>query len=44
MEAEESALADAALGEFAAAYGIDMPADKAAEADAQQALDRLVRR
>jgi len=33
MEAEEQALADAALGEFAAAYGIDMPADKAAEAE-----------
>ena len=37
MEAEEQALADAALGEFAAAYGIDMPADKAAEAEAPAA-------
>jgi phage shock protein A len=33
MEAEQQALADAALNEFAAAYGIDMPpAEKAAEA------------
>jgi phage shock protein A len=31
MEAEQQALADAALGEFAAAYGIEMPAEKAAE-------------
>ena len=31
MEAEQQALADAALTEFAAAYGIDMPAEKAAE-------------
>jgi phage shock protein A len=31
MEAEQQALADAALGEFAAAYGIDMPQEKAAE-------------
>ena len=30
MEGEQQALADAALNEFAAAYGIDMPADKAA--------------
>ncbi len=30
MEAEQQALADQALTEFAAAYGIDMPADKAA--------------
>jgi phage shock protein A len=29
MEAEQQALADAALGEFAAAYGIDMPPEKA---------------
>ncbi len=34
LEAEQSALADAALGEFAAAYGIDMPAEKTAEAAA----------
>jgi phage shock protein A len=37
MEAEQQALADAALNEFAAAYGIDMPADKAAEAPAAAA-------
>jgi hypothetical protein len=37
MEAEQSALADAALGEFAAAYGIEMPVDKAAEAAAPAA-------
>jgi phage shock protein A len=34
MEAEQQALADQALTEFAAAYGIDMPAGKAAEAPA----------
>ena len=34
LEAEQQALADAALGEFAAAYGIDMPAEKASEAAA----------
>jgi phage shock protein A len=34
LEAEQAALADAALGEFAAAYGIDMPAETAAEAEA----------
>jgi phage shock protein A len=33
MEAEQQALADAALGEFAAAYGIEMPAEKAAETE-----------
>jgi phage shock protein A len=32
MEAEQQALADAALSEFAAAYGIDMPAEPAKEA------------
>jgi phage shock protein A len=32
MEAEQQALADAALSEFAAAYGIEMPADKTAAA------------
>jgi phage shock protein A len=37
LEAEQQALADAALGEFAAAYGIDMPAEKAAEAAAPAA-------
>jgi len=37
MEAEQQALADAALGEFAAAYGIDMPPEKAAEASAPAA-------
>jgi phage shock protein A len=31
LEAEQQALADAALTEFAAAYGIDVPAEKAAE-------------
>ena len=31
MEAEQSALADVALNEFAAAYGIDMPASEAGE-------------
>jgi hypothetical protein len=31
MEAEQEALADAALSEFAAAYGIDMPAGETAE-------------
>jgi len=30
MEAEQAALADAALSEFAAAYGIDMPAEEGA--------------
>ena len=30
MEAEQTALADAALNEFAAAYGIDMPAEESA--------------
>jgi phage shock protein A len=34
MEAEQQALADAALGEFAAAYGIEMPAEKGTEAAA----------
>lgn len=34
MEAEQQALADAALSEFAAAYGIEMPADKTAAAPA----------
>jgi phage shock protein A len=33
LEAEQAALADAALGEFAAAYGIDMPAEKTAEGE-----------
>ena len=37
LEAEQQALADAALGEFAAAYGIDMPAEKASEAAAPAA-------
>ncbi|HET6265442.1 MAG TPA: hypothetical protein VFD95_11320, partial [Usitatibacter sp.] len=38
LEAEQQALADAALGEFAAAYGIDMPAgEKAAEGEAKAA-------
>jgi phage shock protein A len=37
MEAEEQALADAALGEFAAAYGIDMPGEKAAAAESAPA-------
>jgi len=37
MEAEQQALADAALGEFAAAYGIDMPAEKATEGEAKAA-------
>jgi phage shock protein A len=31
MEAEQAALADAALNEFAAAYGIDVPAEEGAE-------------
>jgi hypothetical protein len=30
VEAEQEALADAALNEFAAAYGIDMPAEEGA--------------
>ncbi len=34
MEAEQQALADAALNEFAAAYGIEMPASKTPEAAA----------
>jgi phage shock protein A len=38
LEAEQQALADAALGEFAAAYGIEMPAaEKAAEGAAPAA-------
>jgi len=31
MEAEQQALADAALTEFAAAYGLEAPPEKAAE-------------
>lgn len=34
MEAEQEALADQALGEFAAAYGLEMPAAESAAADA----------
>jgi phage shock protein A len=34
LEAEQQALADAALGEFAAAYGIEMPGEKAEPAAA----------
>jgi len=34
MEAEQAALADAALNEFAAAYGIDVPAEESTEGGA----------
>jgi phage shock protein A len=36
LEAEQQALADAALGEFAAAYGIEMPGAPPAEAEAEK--------
>ncbi len=35
MEAEQEALADAALNEFAAAYGIDVPAGETAAGDSK---------
>lgn len=37
MEAEQEALADQALAEFAAAYGLDMPEEPLAEAPAEEA-------
>lgn len=39
LEAEQSALADAALAEFASAYGLDMPVDETAAATGAEPAD-----